>query len=97
MARNHKLTAVIAGRRLVDAAEQDGALILRFHDGSAMTVTLGGNKPAVSPGQTIRAVRQRDRTLNLDFENGTTLGIETAEVTSCVMVRDKDGTLEYVD
>jgi hypothetical protein len=45
----------------------------------------------------VRAVRQKDTTLNLDFEDGSTLEVTTAEPTSSVMVRDKNHALEYAD
>jgi hypothetical protein len=39
---------------------------------------------------TVKAVRQQDTRLNLDFEEGVTLEVQTPEPTSSVMVRDKD-------
>ena len=70
---------------------------------------LQGDRPPLGPGvpvlgewnldvgRTVRAVRQRETTLSLDFEDGGTLEIVTAEPTSSVMVRDKEQRLEYAD
>jgi hypothetical protein len=42
-------------------------------------------------------VRQQGTTLSLDMEGGSSWTIETAEATSCVLVRGKDHGLEYAD
>ena len=62
-----------------------------------MTVKTVGSSNSASTGGTIKAVRQQDTTLELDFDNGATLTIATAEATSSVMVRDKNHALEYAD
>jgi hypothetical protein len=62
------------------------------HDGQN-----GGNSNSANTGGKIKSVRQAGTELNLDFENGTTLTIPTTEATSSVMVRDKNGTMEYAD
>jgi hypothetical protein len=43
------------------------------------------------------AVLRKGTTLNLDLEDGSTIGISTAEETSSVMLRDKNRALEYAD
>jgi hypothetical protein len=45
----------------------------------------------------IEKVRQEATTLYLDFADGSTMQISLAAQTSSVMVRDKDGKLEYTD
>ena len=45
----------------------------------------------------IEKVRQEGATLHLDFADGSTMQILLAGATSSVMVRDKDGKLEYAD
>jgi hypothetical protein len=42
-------------------------------------------------------MRQQGTALNLDFGEGGTLVIQTAEPTASVMVRDKNRQLEYAD
>ena len=51
---------------------------------------------AISTRQ-IEKVRQEDTTLHLDFADGSTMQISLAGPTSSVIVRDKDGKLEYAD
>jgi hypothetical protein len=51
----------------------------------------------VIAGRTVRAVRQQDDQLDIDFEDGSTLEIRLKEATSSVMVRDKDKKLQYAD
>ena len=62
-----------------------------------MTVKTAGNTNSAVSGQTVKAVRQQDTTLSLDFENGTSLDISTAEASSSVMVRDANHAMEYAD
>ena len=42
-------------------------------------------------------VRQEDATLHLDFADGSTMHVILAGPTSPVMLRHKDGKLEYPD
>jgi hypothetical protein len=74
-----------------------GKMTIGFIDGSTMTVKTSGSSNSASTGGTIKAVRQADTTLNLDFEDGSTLTITTAEPTASVMVRDKNHVMEYAD
>ena len=97
MASNHKLTAVIAGRSISGSSNAVGKMTINFTDGSTMTIKTAGNSNSASTGGTIKAVRQADTTLDLDFENGGTLEITLAEATSSVMVRDKNHAMEYAD
>lgn len=109
MARNQKLTAVLKGRRIAGTQADEGRLRVQFDDGSIMTVKTGQPGPAapaaragapdpVEPaGRAVQAIRQRDTSLDIDFEDGSTWEITTAEATSSVMVRDKSHVLEYAD
>jgi hypothetical protein len=97
MASNHKLTAVLAGRTIAGSANADGKMTINFTDGSTMTIKTAGNSNSASTGGMVKAVRQADTTLDLDFESGDTLEIPMAEATSSVMVRDKNHVMEYAD
>ena len=97
MASNHQLTGVLGGRTIGGTQNQGDVLIVRFTDGSVMTVKTAGSTNSASTGGIVKSVRQRDTTLSLDFEDGGTLDIPTAEATSSVMVRDIDNKLEYAD
>ena len=96
MAANHKLTAVLKGRKIVATSNADGQMTLTFDDSSIMTVKTSGNMNASKSGE-IKGVRQSGTTLTLDFEDGSSLAITMEEATSSVMVRDKNKTLEYAD
>jgi phosphotransferase system IIA component len=97
MTSNHKLTAVLKGRTITGMQNQDHQLIIAFDDGSTMTVNTSGSTTSAPTGGTIAKVRQQSTQLALDFEDGATMLIHLAEATSSVMVRAKDGTLEYAD
>ena len=97
MTSNHKLTNLIKGRPLAGTSNQNDVLTVTFTDGSRMTVQTAGSSNSASTGGTIKAVQQQGTTLRLEMEDGSTLDIQTAEETSSVMVRDKNGTMEYAD
>ena len=99
MASNHKLTGVIKGRVITSTQSGAGTLTIGFSDGSTMAVQTApsGSSSSVVTSAPIKAVRQEDTTLHLDYEDGHTWTITTAEPTSSVLVRDKNHTLEYAD
>jgi hypothetical protein len=97
MAANHKLTGVLKGRRITGTQSAGNELKISFNDGSTMTVRTGGSVSSASTGGAVKAVRQQDDRLHLDFEDGGTWEIQTAEPTASVMVRDKADKLEYAD
>jgi hypothetical protein len=97
MARNQKLTSVIAGRTIMGTEADGAALKVHFDDGSTMTVRTPEPAKSTSTTGKVKAVRQSGTTLNLDLADGSTVGILTAEETSSVMVRDRNGALEYAD
>jgi hypothetical protein len=45
----------------------------------------------------VKAARQDDASLYIDFEDGSTLTVKTAEPASSVMLRDSQNKLEYAD
>jgi len=101
MAANKKLTAVIAGRSLISVERAPSQSMLRFDDGSAMSVRTAasgaaGADTAALPAR-VAKVRQDPTTLTLDLEGGGSISIATAEAVSCVMVRSRDQSLEYAD
>ena len=97
MTSNHKLTGILQGRTINGTSNSGDTLTIHFTDGSQMTVQTTGSSNSASSGGTIKAVRQQGTTLALDFEAGETMEIPLAEETSSVMVRGKDGTMEYAD
>jgi len=97
MTSNHKLTALIAGRTVAGTSNAGDVLTVKFGDGSHMTVQTAGSSNSAVTGGTVKAVRQSGTTLALDFAPSGTMEITTAEETSCIMVRDKSGAMEYAD
>ena len=97
MTSNHKLTQLIKGRTVSGTSNAGDVLTVSFDDGSKMTVQTAGSSNSAATGGTIKAVRQEGTTLALDFEAGGTQEITLAEETSSVMVRDKNGVMEYAD
>ena len=97
MASNHKLTGVIAGKTVQTLTVDGGKLAIAFEDGTAMTVKLGAVLPDATKTGVVKAVRQSGVTLSLDYEDGSTLDIETQEETSSVMVRDENHRMTYAD
>ena len=97
MARNRKLTRLIAGRTVTGLTAEASRAVLSFDDGSAMTVLLGAPAPPAPALGRIRAVRQSDTTLQLDFDGLPTVVLTTAEATASVMLRDRNHLLEYAD
>ncbi len=97
MTSNHKLTGVLKGRTISGTSNQSDVLTILFDNGSKMTVQTAGSSHSAATGGTVQAVRQAGTTLALDFEAGGMLEIPLAEETSSVMVRDKNGGMEYAD
>jgi len=97
MTSNHKLTTLLQGRAIAGTSSRNGAMQVQFTDGSTMTVQTAGSSNSASTGGIVEAVRQQGTNLSLDFASGGSLAIQTAEETSCVMVRDGNNALEYAD
>ena len=99
MASNQKLSRVIAGRTIRATSQEAGLFTVTFADGSVIRVKTApaATNAAVNPGAKVKKVRQKGTELSLDLEDGTALTVQTAEATSCVMLRDQAGKLEYAD
>ncbi|HSU92406.1 MAG TPA: hypothetical protein VLI43_01770 [Gemmatimonadaceae bacterium] len=100
MHRNQKLTPVIKGRSIAQIAWDGATALLHFDDGSVMRIHTPAPPPKNAPPATlgkVRAVRQSTEAIAFDLESGATLQIPLAEATSCVMLRNAKGALEYAD
>jgi hypothetical protein len=100
MHRNQKLTPIIKGRTIAQVGWDGATVMLHFHDGSVMRIHTPSPPPKNAPPSTlgkVRAVRQSTEAIAFDLESGSTLQIPLAEATSCVMLRDAKGALEYAD
>jgi hypothetical protein len=100
MTRNQKLTPIIKGRSIAQLGWENATATLHFDDGSVMRIHAPSAPPRNAPPATlgkVRAVRQSSETIAFDLEAGSTLQIQLAEATSCVMLRDPKGVLQYAD
>ncbi len=99
MAFNELLTHVIAGRKIQAVASAGGLLQITFGDGSIMQIKTGGPAPAADAlvDRVVKMVHQSDTTMDLNFTDNSTGRIKLAEATSSVILRDRDGNLEYAD
>lgn len=100
MSLNQKLTHVIQGRTVSSIAPQDGKLHVTFGDGSIMAIKPGATaEPIPSVVGEIAHVRQEvaPPVLHFDYKDGATWSIPLAEATSCVILRNAQGKLEYLD
>jgi hypothetical protein len=98
MARNQKLTPILAGRTVEQVRQSDNTISVRFTDDSIMSIKTAA--PAtIQPfnHRTVKAIRQQDNVMHLDFADDSTVAIELAGPTASVMVRDHDNKLEYAD
>ena len=100
MASNHKLSDVLKGRTINGSSDSGGEKSITFDDGSTLTVKVAAsNSNSASTGGKVAKVRQSvtPPTLHLDMEGGATMDIPLAAATSSVMLRGKDGAMEYAD
>ncbi len=100
MVRNQKLTPIIRGRTIAHLGWDGAAALLHFADGSVLRIHTSAAPHAGAPLATlgkVRAVRQSLDAITFDLEGPSTLQFPLAESTSCVMLRDAKGALEYAD
>ena len=100
MARNQKLTPIVKGRTIAQIAWGGAAAQLHFDDGSVLRIHTTAAPPKGAPPATlgkVRAVRQSLDTIAFDLDGPSTVQFSLAEPTSCVMLRDAKGVLEYAD
>jgi hypothetical protein len=100
MSRNQKLTRVIKGRSIAQIGWDGATALLHFDNGSVMRIHASAAPPTNAPPATlgkVRAVRQSTETIAFDLDGDSTVLIQLADATSCVMLRDSKGVLEYAD
>lgn len=100
MARNQKLTPIIAGRAIAQVGWDGATALLHFDDGSVLRVRTPAAPAAdAAPLELgkVRAVRQSASAIAFDLEDGSALQLPLAEATSSVMLRNAKGAMEYAD
>ena len=95
MPRNQKLTRVIGGRIVQWATVEPGKLVIRFDDGSTMTVRAAGIVN-LSQGAKVKAAQEDGPKFALQFEEGSTVTLQLADPGASVAVRDKNDKVEYL-
>jgi hypothetical protein len=96
MPRNHKLTAVVAGRCVQSATPEPGRLVVVFDDRSTMTVKTAGIAAAISIGAKVKAVLEDGDQCILQFEDGSSVTVNLANPGASVAVRDRGNAAEYL-
>ena len=98
MSLNRKLTPILLGRIIQSAQFQDAMLEIHFTDDSILRIkTIGPGDAQPLQGRTLKRIRQRSTLMQLDFADDTTFDVTLAEAMSSVMLRDKQGVMEYAD
>jgi hypothetical protein len=100
MYRNQKLTPIIKGRTITQLAWDSPTALLHFDDGSTLRIHTLAAPASTAPPATlgkVKAVRQSTEAIAFDLDSESTLTIPLAEATSCVMLRDTKGVLQYAD
>jgi hypothetical protein len=100
MYRNQKLTPIIKGRTITQLTWDGPTALLHFDNGSTLRIHTPAaparNAPPATLGR-VKAVRQSAEAISFDLDPESTLTISLAEATSCAMLRDAKGVLEYAD
>lgn len=100
MSRNQKLTPIIKGRTIAQVGWDGPAAQLHFGDGSVLRIHTAAAPPHGAPPATlgkVLAVRQSLDAIAFDLDGASSLQFALAEPTSCVMLRNAKGALEYAD
>jgi len=100
MSRNQKLTPIIKGRTIAQIGWDGPAAQLHFGDGSVLRIHTAAAPPHGAPPATlgkVLAVRQSLDAIAFDLDGASSLQFALAEPTSCVMLRNAKGALEYAD
>ena len=94
MAVNHKLTHVVKDRVVQNFQLNAPELLIRFVDGSTMTVTIAEcNSP---PLQEWCQNPEDGTKLLFECEDDSTLDVTIVDPGNSVIVRDKNGQVEYL-
>ena len=96
MPRNHKLTAIVAGRCVHSTTGGPAKLVIVFDDQSTMTVKTAGSAATISSGAKVKAVLEDGDHCTLQFEDGSSVTVKLANPGASVAVRDQNNAVEYL-
>ena len=95
MARNQKLTKVIAGRTIKAVTTEPESVLVLFDNESNMKIKTAG-AAAVSLGSKVKSVHEAKADFKIEFEDGLSATFCLRDPGSSVAVRDKDNAVEYL-
>ena len=97
MAVNLKLTHSVKDRAVQDFRLNGSELVISFVDGSTMMITIAEcNSPPLQEGARIRQISEDETKLLFECEDESTLDVTIVDPGNSVIVRDKDGQVEYL-
>ena len=97
MAVNLRLTHAVKDRVVQNFQVKGSELLIRFVDGSMMTVTIAEcNSLPLHEGARIRQISEDETTLFFECEDESTLDVTIVDPGNSVIVRDKNNRVEYL-
>jgi hypothetical protein len=97
MTLNLKLTHTVKDRVVQSFARNGSELLISFVDGSSMTVSIiESNSPPLHEGARIRQISEDEAKLLFECEDDSTLDVTIVDPGNSVIVREKNGHVEYL-
>jgi hypothetical protein len=97
MAVNLRLTHAIKDRAVRSFQLNGSELLISFVDGSTMTVIIAEcNSPPLREGARIRQISEEQVKLLFECEDDSLLDLTIVDPGNSVIVRDKNGAVEYL-
>jgi hypothetical protein len=97
MAVNLRLTHIVKDRVVQNFQMNGSELLISFFDGSTMTVAIAEcNSLPLQEGARIRQISEDQTTLFFECEDESILDVTIVDPGNSVIVRDKNGQVEYL-
>jgi hypothetical protein len=97
MTLNLKLTHAVKDRVVQSFTLNGSDLLISFADGSTMTVSIiESNSPPLHRGARIRQISEDQTKLLFECEDDSTLDLTIVDPGNSVIVRDRNGQVEYL-
>jgi hypothetical protein len=94
---NLKLTHAVKGRVVQSFALNGSELLISFADDSTMSVSIiESNSPPLHQGARIRQISEDEAKLLFECEDDSTLDVTIVDPGNSVIVRDRNGQVEYL-
>jgi hypothetical protein len=96
MAINQELSQVVEDRVVESCGENANEVEIAFRDGSTVRVGIReANSPPLREGSRVRRVYEDGTEFMIECENSTSLSVQLIAPGNSVLVRSRDGTVEY--